>query len=201
MFASTVIRHLFCHAPAAVHKSSDRYSYIHNAATFAMLPADGALLTLRPTRESLLAVRPMVESTREQYGSQIKYIARRKATVRRSDFGSMRAKYFCAWVQKENVWWSSALVLQTSTLCHKNVKIFVAIATGIGRWQIWMTSLNWLTPKTPVLYNNLLYIPSYSEFCIQIAIDNRFKWTIKFVDPKTPFGARISKLSPVKTEL
>jgi len=59
----------------------------------------------------------------------------------------------------------------TSRITDDFVLNFVAIATGVGRGRICLTSFNSLSPKTPCWTQRspryLLYKPSYSRFCLK----------------------------------
>ena len=73
------------------------------------------------------------------------------------------------------------------------------MATGVGLKQILLPQLNCPTPKTPFgtrIADNLLYKPSYSQFCVQITVVGyhgnkgqsrvNLNDTIRLADPENP---------------
>ena len=74
------------------------------------------------------------------------------------------------------------------------------MATKVGLAKIWMTPLDWPTPKTRTqVQNSGIYLkcePSYCDFCVEISTfslhgnrgwsDTNFTYTVKSAVPKTP---------------
>ena len=90
------------------------------------------------------------------------------------------------------------------------------MATGVSLRQILLPQLNWPTPKTPCLvqelWTYLLYKPSYSQFCVQITVVGyhgnkgqsgvNLNDTIRSADPENPqFGANSVHVSSKVPEL
>ena len=80
----------------------------------------------------------------------------------------------------------------------QNTQIFVSTATWVGKWQIWITPLNWPSRKSPVWYKNLKRIYTsrvilianftfkYSHFRYLGNLERSLNDTIKLVDPQNP---------------
>ena len=85
----------------------------------------------------------------------------------------------------------------TSWVIADLVPNFVAMATGVGHCNIWLTPVNSQTPKIPYQTQTsnryLLYKPSYSQFCHKIwlpwqqgLVVAEFGWHHSIVRPRKP---------------
>ena len=72
-------------------------------------------------------------------------------------------------------------ISNTSRVMADFVPNFVAMATGVGRGRICLTSFNSLTPKIPCYTQRspgyLLYKPSYSRFCPKFRCHGNGGWS------------------------